>query len=213
MKLWFFVLALFIKGCQSLFYTSCITKAVLFGTTATESHQLGMKVFDNIKTILYHVQSINTDLRTSKTTNPIDTTFNGSVSTLKNPENIMKTLAAKPSTIVANSMCPQLCKFHIDWTIFKTYHQFTYEPTAALQCLDDTLQNTLVNTVPDSFCTLTKYNFLHTLEDIMTKTANPTVHWLTFSSLFQSIGEPIQWLCCTIKICFFWLWVQLFRVS
>ena len=83
-----------------------------------------MKVFDNIKTILYHVQSTNTDLRTSNTTNPIDTTFTDSASTLKNPENIMKTLATKPSTIVANSMCTQLCKFHIDWTIFKTYHQF-----------------------------------------------------------------------------------------
>lgn len=74
-------------------------------------------------------------------------------------------------------MQPQFHKYCTDWTVFK---QITNLPEGQLHAqlynaCDDTAQNTLVNTV-NNFFALTKNYFLHTLEDIVTKKANPALH-------------------------------------
>ena len=56
---------------------------------------------------------------------------------------------------------------------------------------DETVQNSLVNTVSDFF-SLSKNELLDTLEAIVTKKSNPAVHRLTFASLLQSEGEPVN---------------------
>lgn len=178
----------------TIFYANCITEAVLVETTATELCQLGIKDFCDIKTILHNAQSTTTDPRTSTTTNPADTTSNDSVS------KSMKIPAAKLPTILVDMMQPQFCKFCTDWTVFRWITNLLENQLHAQHCnaCDDTIQKTFVNTVPDFFA-LTEENFLHILEDIVTKKTNPAIHWLTIMN-------------CMIKICFSWLWVQLSRM-
>lgn len=126
------------------------------------------------------------------TTYLTDTTSNDSV-----VSTFMKTLL-----LLVDVMQPQFCTFLSDWTVFKW---ITNLPTTCpvLQCLwwhgpKHPCQHCLTSFI------LTKEDFLYALED-MTKKANPAVHWLTFSSLFHSVGELINDLVVQLKFCFSYL--------
>ena len=105
----------------------------------------------------------------------------------------MKTPAAKPPLILSDMTQPQFHKFHTDWNVFKHITNLPknqIHPQLYNTC-DETVQNRLVNTVSDFF-SLSENELLDTLEAIVTKKSNPAVHRLTFASLFQSEGEPVN---------------------
>ena len=105
----------------------------------------------------------------------------------------MKAPAAKPPQIQTEISHPQFRKFRMDWNIFK---QITNIPPSQIHAqlygsCTDTVPTSLVNTVT-IFFDLNATQLLQTLEQIVTKKSNPTVHQLHFSSLHQSETEPIQ---------------------
>ena len=147
----------------TIFYTNRMTEAVPIDATAAELHQLCIEVFGEIKTILYHAQSTNTNPKTSSTTNPAHASSN-------HPCQYDTT----PILQILNQLdCLQ-------WITNLPENQLQAQ---LYNACDDTVQNILVNNVSDFFA-LAKDNFLHTLEDIAAKKANPVLNWLTFSSLF-----------------------------
>ena len=105
----------------------------------------------------------------------------------------MKTLAAKPPLILSHKARPQFCKIRTDWNVFKCITNLPknqIHPQLHNTC-DETVQNSLVNTVSDFF-SLSENELLDTLEAIVTKKSNPAVHQLIFASLFQSEGESVN---------------------
>ena len=83
------------------------------------------------------------------------------------------------------------------------YKQITNIPPSQIHAqlyssCTDTVPTSLVNTVTNFF-DLNATQLLQTLEQIVTKKSNPTVHWLHFSSLHQSETEPIQDFVVSLK--------------
>ena len=63
---------------------------------------------------------------------------------------------------------------------------------------NESVQNSLVNTASDFF-TLSEFDLLKTLKQIVTKQSNPAIHRLNFSSLRQSETESIKEFLIRLK--------------
>ena len=92
--------------------------------------------------------------------------------------------AAKLPQLQAEMTKPQFRKFLIDWSVFKKITNIPDNQVHAqlYNSCDDSVQNSLLNTVSDFF-RLSEEQLLKTLEEIVTKRSNPAVHRLQFSSL------------------------------
>ena len=105
----------------------------------------------------------------------------------------IKAPSAKLPQISDDMTLPQFRKFVIDWNVFKQITGVTGSQTLAqlYSCCEDTVQNSIVNTIPDIFAVSEK-QLLKDIESIVTKRSNPSVHRMTFASLNQISDESIQ---------------------
>ena len=86
-----------------------MTDEILADITAADLRQLGIGIFEDIKTILHHAKE-----NTPTTTIAPDTTTSQTTITT-----FMKTPAAKPPIILHDMKRLQFCKFRTDWNVFK----------------------------------------------------------------------------------------------
>ena len=105
----------------------------------------------------------------------------------------MKAPAAKLPQLNENMTLPQFRKFKMDWDVFKRITNLLESQIHAqlYNACSESVQNSLVNTECDFF-SLTEEKMIETLEKIVTKQCNPTVHWLHFRSIHQLRQESIK---------------------
>ena len=96
----------------------------------------------------------------------------------------------KPPQLSADITHPQFRKFKIDWNVYKTISniQPNQIPAQLYSTCDSDVQNSIINTAADFF-NQTEEEILRTLELIVTKRTNPTVHRMTFGNITQFDGE------------------------
>ena len=141
---------------------------------------LGITIIGDIITILKHIQ---THLQTS----------NSSTTNSTLPRETVVKSNIPPPQLHADMTHPQFRKFKIDWDVYKKISNVPVSnlPAQLYHICDDTLQNSIVNTIPNFF-TSTEADILDILEKIVTKRSNPAVHRLTFSNIYQSDNESIK---------------------
>ena len=88
---------------------------------------------------------------------------------------------------------PQFRKFKIDWNVFKQITAIPPHQIAAwlYNLCDDSVQNTLINTVTYVF-QLPEEDLVKVIESAVTKRSNPTVHCMHFGNIIESRTELIQ---------------------
>ena len=101
--------------------------------------------------------------------------------------------SVKLPTVTADMTHPQFRKFRVDWSVYKTITGIpTHELTAHLySTCDPAVQNSIINAQP-KFLSLDESTAIDSIEELVTKRANPTVHRMSFNSLKQSEYENIQ---------------------
>ena len=104
-----------------------------------------------------------------------------------------KPRSAKLPELTSEMTHPQFRKFKIDWEVYKT---ITALPTSQLtsqlyNTCDNATQTSIINTVP-KFLTLTEEQLLNVIENLVTKTSNPTVHRMHFANLTQNDNETLK---------------------
>ena len=110
--------------------------------------------------------------------------------------NIPSTTESKPVNplhVLPEMTHPQFWKFKIDWDVFKQITTIPPHQIAAqlYNLCDDTVQNILINNVSDIF-QLFETDLLKSIESVVTKRSNPTVHCMHFGNITQSPSESIQ---------------------
>ena len=105
----------------------------------------------------------------------------------------IKTAAPKPPQLVADLTRPQFRKFRIDWDVYKKISCMETDriPAQIYSLCDANVQNSIINTAPNFF-DCDELEILDTLERIVTKRANPTVHRMAFYSIKQASNESIN---------------------
>ena len=168
----------------SIFVENRITEENLPEFQQIDLQELGITAFGDIKNILKRTRALHTSSTPQSTPDSTNT---------PNPSIFMKTPAAKLPQLCADMTHPQFRKFRMDWSVFKKITNIPDNQIHAhiYSSCDDTVQNSLVNTVTDFF-TLTEDQLLPTLKQIVTKKSNPAVHRLKLTSLQQSPGETIK---------------------
>ena len=88
---------------------------------------------------------------------------------------------------------PQFRKFKIGWNIFKQITAIPPHQIAAqlYNLYDDSVQNTLINTVTDVF-QLPDNKLLKIIESAVIKRSSSTIHGMHFANITQSPTESIQ---------------------
>ena len=143
-----------------------------------EFNELGITVIGDVKNILLHAKSSNTN-------------NTATAATIQAPT--MKAPAAPLPRIEAEMTNSQFREFRIEWTMFKQsvrlqddqIHSYLYN------CCDSQVQNALVNSNKE-FATLSEEALLKLLESLVTKTSNPSVHQVHFYATYQQEKEPIR---------------------
>lgn len=104
-----------------------------------------------------------------------------------------KAAAPKPPQLVADLTRPQFRKFQIDWDVYKNIACIETEriPAQLYSLCDANVQNSIINTAP-RFFECNESDIMDTLERIVTKRANPTVHRMAFYSIKQADNESIN---------------------
>ena len=91
-------------------------------------------------------------------------------------------------------------KFKIDWNVYKTVMELPpsqIAPQIYTAC-DQAVQSSIINSNKDFF-TMDETEILNTLEKIVTRQSNPSVHRLTFSNITQSDNETIHAFLIRLK--------------
>ena len=162
------------------FVENRLTESSLPELTKEYLKDLGINLIGDIITILKHIQ---THLQTVNSTNANPTL----------PRETVVKSNIPPPQLHADMTHPQFRKFKIDWDVYKKISNVPVSnlPAQLYHICDDTLQHSIVNTVPNFF-TSTEEDLLKILEKIVTKQSNPAVHRLTFSNVYQSDNESIK---------------------
>ena len=162
------------KQYAKLFNENRISDQLIPDLTKETLQELGITVLGDILSIIRHCRTVMS-------------------SPVKVAPPTIKAPSAKLPQISDDMTLPQFRKFVIDWNVFKQITGVTGSQTLAqlYSCCEDTVQNSIVNTIPDIFAVSEK-QLLKEIESIVTKRSNPSVHRMTFASLNQSSDESIQ---------------------
>ena len=157
-----------------LFVTNRITGELLPDIDKETLQEIGVNVLGDCLAIIKHARSIKSN---KDIVQPIQ----------------IKAPAAKLPEIKHDMTLQQFRKFVIDWNVFKQITGIRDSQVSAqlYSCCDETVQNSLVNTVKDIF-SIDEKDLLKFIEQTVTKRSNPTVHRMNFSSITQSQSESIQ---------------------
>ena len=140
---------------------------------------LGITVLGDILSILRHTKTTVSSDGTTSTPQP---------QSFKPPS-----ATAKLPTLTSEMTHPQFRKFKVDWDVYKkiTGLPLNQIPTHLYSTCDEAVQTSLINTLPN-FSASDETTLLTTLESIVTKRVNPTIHRMTFASILQQEHESIQ---------------------
>ena len=88
---------------------------------------------------------------------------------------------------------PQFRKFKIDWEVFKNITSIPPDQFASqlYSACDETVQTSIINSFTNFF-TQSEEELLKSIESIVTKSSNPSVHRMSFSNLTQFESESIK---------------------
>ena len=88
---------------------------------------------------------------------------------------------------------PQFRKFKIDWDVFKKITSIPSDqfPSQLYSACDEAVQNSIINSFP-KFFDQSEEDLLQSIESIVTKSSNPSVHRMSFSTLTQYESESIK---------------------
>ena len=91
-------------------------------------------------------------------------------------------------------------KFKIDWDVYKTIMQLPESQIAPqiYTACDQAVQTSIINS-SENFFKMNESKILSTLEKIVTRLSNPSVHRLTFSNITQSDNETIHAFLIRLK--------------
>ena len=159
-----------------------ITERNLSGLTSEHLSALGITVLGDVLSILQHV-------KLNCVTTPASTT-----STLPNSDTYRPpTTSAKLPEITSEMTHSQFRKVATDWEVYK---QLTKLPDSQIGPLlysacDDTVQNSIINSTI-KFFNLTEEKMLETLEEIVTRRVNTSVHRKNFRNIMQEENQTIQ---------------------
>ena len=133
---------------------------------------LGVKIIGHLLSILRHARKVD-----AKPTKPPT----------------VNTAAPKPPQLAADLTRPQFRKFRIDWDVYKKMSgiQKDYIAAQIYSLCDVNVQNSIINT-STNFFSLEEKAILDTLERIVTRRANPTVHRMTFYNIVQAENESVN---------------------
>ena len=165
------------KQYSEIFHTNRMTFNVLHELTKEDLSDLCIIVLGDMKNILRNTKASSASSQNQTGSSNI----------------FMKAPAAKLPQLNEDMTLPQFRKFKMDWDVFK---RITNLPESQIHAqlynaCSESFQNSLVNTESDFF-SLTEEKMIETLEKIVTKQCNPTVHRLHFRSIHQLQEESIK---------------------
>ena len=171
----------------TIFAENRITGTLLPELTKELLYDLGIKVLGDALAILQHAK------HSTQSVDPPPQDIPDLSSRIKAP-------SAKLPQLTADMTLPQFRKFKIDWDVFKriTHISGTQIHAQLYSCCDEATQNSIVNTINDIF-SVTEETLLKTIEEIVTKHSNPTVHRMHFGSLTQEPNETVKEFLIRLK--------------
>ena len=109
------------------------------------------------------------------------------------PESVNKQPCIRPPQITLDMTNQQICKFKINWGLFKQLITIPSSQIAAqlYSLCEDSVQNSIPYTNADFF-TLSEQNMIQTIKTTVTKHSNSLIHRLNFANLSQSEGESME---------------------
>ena len=164
-----------------IFVQNRITGDLLSDLTKDTLQELGITVLGDCLAIVRHSR------------NSVSSTITQSVQ--------IKAPAAKLPQINQEMTLQQFRKFLIDWNVFKQITGITDNTQITAQlysCCDDSVQNSLVNTIAD-ISSVSEKDLLTAIESAVTKRSNPTVHRMNFASIMQDQHQTIQDYLISLK--------------
>ena len=167
-----------------IFIDNRVNETTVLDLTADHLKTLGINVLGDILAILRQVKTTTTQAITATA----DSTSSLCTSTYRPPPATVKLPA-----IVAEMTNPQFRKLRIDWDIYKQVTNLPQPQTGALlySACDGNVQTSLINSHP-TFFEMNEDDMLKSIETIVTKRVNPTIHRMNFGNIAQQENETIQ---------------------
>ena len=106
---------------------------------------------------------------------------------------LMKPPSAKLPNVSSEMTLSQFRKFRTDWSIYKQMTNIAKSLITAqlYSCCDDHVQHSIINSI-DDLLAISEEDLNQLIQSIATKSSNPAVHRMTFSSTIQNPDEPIK---------------------
>ena len=164
-----------------------ISERNLSSLTTQHLNGLGITVLGDVLSILQHAKEKTTSA-TNNHTLPVSETYRPPTTSAKLPE------------ITAEMTHSQFRKVETDWEVYKLLTKLPESQIGPLlySACDETVQNSIINSTI-KFFTLTEKKMLETLEEIVKRRVNTSVHRTNFKNIKQEENQTIQSYLTSIR--------------